>query len=95
MTKSTAQHRQPNQHNNQKYIGTIKKINLNKKEKNPTKRNGEAQMKIFSLISVSQHGRQKNNLSPYYGLNNIFIVHFHKYQLVKNLTYVTPYLGAI
>ena len=23
------QHRQPDQHNNQKYIGTIKKINLN------------------------------------------------------------------
>ena len=28
LTNSTAQHRQPDQHNNQKYIGTIKKINL-------------------------------------------------------------------
>jgi hypothetical protein len=25
LTNSTAQHRQPDQHNNQKYIGTIKK----------------------------------------------------------------------
>ena len=28
LTNSTAQHRQPYQHNNQKYIGTIKTINL-------------------------------------------------------------------
>ena len=29
LTNSTAQHRQADQHNNRKYIGTIKKINLN------------------------------------------------------------------
>jgi hypothetical protein len=29
LTNSTAQHRQPGQHNNQKYIGTNEKINLN------------------------------------------------------------------
>ena len=29
LTNSTAQHRQPDQYNNQKYIGTIKKIKLN------------------------------------------------------------------
>jgi hypothetical protein len=28
LTNSTAQYRKPDQHNNQKYIGTIKKINL-------------------------------------------------------------------
>ena len=29
LPNSTAQHMQPDQHNNQKYIGTIKKININ------------------------------------------------------------------
>jgi hypothetical protein len=29
LTNSTAQRRQPDQHNNQKYIGTSEKINLN------------------------------------------------------------------
>ena len=28
LTNSTTQHRQPDQHNNKKYIGTTKKINL-------------------------------------------------------------------